>query len=1058
MAFTYQSKAETASLSSSDPVTLACTLSSGDNLLVLAIMGLDNGARTGGTPTYNGSDMTQAETEVLGYKECSCEIWYHLSPDTGASYNISVPNSGSKNMRLNACWFTTAATPEYNKGGTDNAGGSTAATGSVTLTSLTTGDAVVSAFGGGHKDIISANSDTLLYSHDEGAWNDASQYEIAAGGDTTHTFTQGDDDVAMVAATWKEGVANLTINEADANPDVTDAATVEITPYLVNEGDDNPDITDAATVEITPYLVNEGDDNPVVTDWADVDIVLADLDINEGDAVGVSDAATVHQIDLLPNCDLYYRCEDNANNSTVYDSAGNYDGSMVNDQNNYTSEQSTSSGKIDSAFDLATNDYIDANSALQSIFQGSFTVGLWINLDDGQNGTQALFGGNDTDGSERALIYLGASGNIFFEYHANSNGTTAQSTNQLPNGPTGWQHLVCVADSTVGGNYGLRIYLNGSEVAYNTIGDTSGITFGDFAGGFNPFVGCLSNDGTPSNFGPGIYDEIGIWSEALNSSEVQSLYNNGNGLVYPFGADLSINEADDNPDVTDYADVSITAGDLTINEADDNPDVTDAATVEITPYLVNEGDANPDVTDAATVEITPYLVDEGDDNPDVTDAATVEITGAGILNINEADANPDVTDAAALELTPYLIDEPKGTAKAHYKLNDNAASTNVVDSIGTSNGTLVGGDNTSDLSIAGAVNKALDLDGAADYIDANDTYEGVFRKSFSISWWGKPNDGQPSTEERWFGVNDSGHANSFTVQHRTNGDVRVGMTNSSGSFLCTSDLPVFSNGVQPGWTHIVFVADSTVGGVGGAVLYVNDSLIDLNATEDGDTSGITFDDYTSSRNLFIGDQNNNGSPAGKYFAGGIDNVEIYERALSAAEVTYLYNGGSGRENEINTTDAATVEITPYLVDVADDNPNVSDYANVQVTSADLLNVNVADDLGLSDAVTVQFDKYLVNEGDDNPDVSDAATIEITPYLVNEADDNPDISDAATVQLDKYLTSQSDAVGCTDAAIVQITPLLINEADNVGVSGLPSVEIAGAAVAAVAFRVIRQARK
>jgi hypothetical protein len=131
---------------------------------------------------------------------------------------------------------------------------------------------------------------------------------------------------------------------------------------------------------------------------------------------------------------------------------------------------------------------------------------------------------------------------------------------------------------------------------------------------------------------------------------------------------------------------------------------------------------------------------------------------------------------------------------------------------------------------------------------------------------------------------------------------------------------------------------------------------------------------------------------------------------------------------------------------------------VQVTSADLLNVNVADDLGLSDAVTVQFDKYLVNEGDDNPDVSDAATIEITPYLVNEADDNPDISDAATVQLDKYLTSQSDAVGCTDAAIVQITPLLINEADNVGVSGLPSVEIAGAAVAAVAFRVIRQARK
>jgi hypothetical protein len=916
MAFTYQSKAETASLSSSDPVTLACTLSSGDNLLVLAIMGLDNGARTGGTPTYNGSDMTQAETEVLGYKECSCEIWYHLSPDTGASYNISVPNSGSKNMRLNACWFTTAATPEYNKGGTDNAGGSTAATGSVTLTSLTTGDAVVSAFGGGHKDIISANSDTLLYSHDEGAWNDASQYEIAAGGDTTHTFTQGDDDVAMVAATWKEGVANLTINEADANPDVTDAATVEITPYLVNEGDDNPDIT------------NEGDDNPVVTDWADVEVTAAPpLAINEADTVTVVDAATVHQIDLWPACELYYRCEDDANNATVTDAAGTYDGAMVNDQNNYTSEQYTPSGKIDGCFDMdGANDYIDVSATLETLFEGSFSIALWVDLIDGQPGSAAgLFGGNDTDYSERMSIYVGGTGNIFFEYYANSNGATAQSSNQLPNGATGWQHIVCVADSTIAGDYGLRIYLNGSEVSYSQVANTSGITFGDYAAGFNPFINALSNADTPSAFVGGDFDEIAVWSKALNSSEVTALYNSGSGLGYPAAANLNINVSDDNPDVSDAATVEITPylvnvaddnPDVTdaatveitpylVDVADANPDVTDAATVEITPYLVNEGDANPDVTDAATVEITPYLVDEGDDNPDVTDAATVEITGAGILNINEADANPDVTDAAALELTPYLIDEPKGTAKAHYKLNDNAASTNVVDSIGTSNGTLVGGDNTSDLSIAGAVNKALDLDGAADYIDANDTYEGVFRKSFSISWWGKPNDGQPSTEERWFGVNDSGHANSFTVQHRTNGDVRVGMTNSSGSFLCTSDLPVFSNGVQPGWTHIVFVADSTVGGVGGAVLYVNDSLIDLNATEDGDTSGITFDDYTSSRNLFIGDQNNNGSPAGKYFAGGIDNVEIYERALSAAEVTYLYNGGSGRENEINTTDAAS---------------------------------------------------------------------------------------------------------------------------------------------------------
>ena len=53
---------------------------------------------------------------------------------------------------------------------------------------------------------------------------------------------------------------------------------------------------------------------------------------------------------------------------------------------------------------------------------------------------------------------------------------------------------------------------------------------------------------------------------------------------------------------------------------------------------------------------------------------------------------------------------------AHYKLNDNLATTNVIDSKVSYDGTLVGGNNTEDLSAVGKINESLHFDGNADYI------------------------------------------------------------------------------------------------------------------------------------------------------------------------------------------------------------------------------------------------------------------------------------------------------------------------------------------------------
>jgi len=73
---------------------------------------------------------------------------------------------------------------------------------------------------------------------------------------------------------------------------------------------------------------------------------------------------------------------------------------------------------------------------------------------------------------------------------------------------------------------------------------------------------------------------------------------------------------------------------------------------------------------------------------------------------------------------------------AYYKMDDNLATTTVIDEIGAHNGTLNGGDNTEDLSTEGHDGLALDFNGLDDYISVSDDAELDFGTGeFSISCW-----------------------------------------------------------------------------------------------------------------------------------------------------------------------------------------------------------------------------------------------------------------------------------------------------------------------------------
>jgi len=96
-----------------------------------------------------------------------------------------------------------------------------------------------------------------------------------------------------------------------------------------------------------------------------------------------------------------------------------------------------------------------------------------------------------------------------------------------------WVHMVLTCNSTTE-----RIYINGN-LNNQTTGSYSAINVPAFILGKNDF-------GTVRHFG-GIMDEFGIWNKSLTSSEVEELYNSGNGLTYPFSeATIILNSPKDN--------------------------------------------------------------------------------------------------------------------------------------------------------------------------------------------------------------------------------------------------------------------------------------------------------------------------------------------------------------------------------------------------------------------------------------------------------------------------------------------------------------------------------
>jgi hypothetical protein len=206
----------------------------------------------------------------------------------------------------------------------------------------------------------------------------------------------------------------------------------------------------------------------------------------------------------------------------------------------------------------------------------------------------------------------------------------------------------------------------------------------------------------------------------------------------------------------------------------------------------------------------------------------------------------------------------------------------VSDMSGNSNTGTITNMSTTTSPTVGVVGQAFSFDGVDDYIPLPITPTILDNATaFSISSWVKV----PS----YTAVN--------TIFYRCDGDILdvspifyIQADGTLQTYINTDTGPNWDGNVTSAssvnineWTHVAVTWDAN-GGSGNVYLYINGKQEDTDATT-GDT--LKYQNYDSEigRQIAIGTS---------YFIGEIDELRIYDRALSASEVGELYKAGAGR--------------------------------------------------------------------------------------------------------------------------------------------------------------------
>lgn len=285
------------------------------------------------------------------------------------------------------------------------------------------------------------------------------------------------------------------------------------------------------------------------------------------------------------------------------------------------------------------------------------------------------------------------------------------------------------------------------------------------------------------------------------------------------------------------------------------------------------------------------------------------------------------------------------------KCEDNAANTNVVDSSAFANtGTATA--NTSTMSTTGKLGDAFDLDnGVPDYILVPDADWYEQEKEITVAFWWKPDitDTSDCVVAKW------GGATGWTMSYDNviGGALRWIIQNGSLRTVTSGVLTAGS------WWFVVGTYDGHY-----LRLYINGSSV-------GTPVATTANILLNSNDVSVGAYDGGTQPSD----GTIDDVRIYDRALTPDEITYWYNSNNGRDG----TNNGLPEVD--LRGVVEDRWTCDD--------------NAADTDVLSTGIAVNDGTFNDAGGDPNTDTHDAVGKINGALIFDGVDDYVDMGDLAS---------------------------------------------------------------
>jgi glycerophosphoryl diester phosphodiesterase len=230
---------------------------------------------------------------------------------------------------------------------------------------------------------------------------------------------------------------------------------------------------------------------------------------------------------------------------------------------------------------------------------------------------------------------------------------------------------------------------------------------------------------------------------------------------------------------------------------------------------------------------------------------------------------------------------------AYWKFDDgltNAFTTTVADSRGTNSGTLVRNDGAShwfDSSIA-KLGGCLKLEGASAYVTIPQSASlDINTNVMSFSAW------------VWLSALPSQLATSYGAIYDSTADCYVLYLDKVNKELRFKVTDVNSHVARPGipeaflqtnqWLHIVATySGSETPAAGRASIYLNGQALDTHTGNDNTTPTGLTGNVKSGQTAALGRE---GPTGGNYFTGMVDDVALWKRALTAEEVTNLYQAG-----------------------------------------------------------------------------------------------------------------------------------------------------------------------